>query len=477
MEQIKSPFEPISDRAHRPIAWRLLFPLVWHYLSFPTWLFLVMPHVGCLLTLALTAHIALQGTGNRRTAFFTTVALAAAPWFWVSTGWLTYFDSWLIGGLLVFTFAKSRSAVALACVLTPWIDERFLLGAPLCFLIRTMNLGGDDRGRPWRDIAADGAILFVSGVTYVGLRFALAHWTKSGEVGAYLQEHLNWTRLATCPATRYLEGVWMALRAGWFLVAALLYYVFLSGRRILGAALIVTLLGTIAVALVIAIDIHRSICIVLPAALAGMLILAQHAPRRCQTVLCAIAAANLLLPGAHVLTGARGPVLYLHAEIASWQDPPSVLSPAAWSENGNQLVRKNEIARAEAFFSDALQLDGNWCPAYLGRANVRIALGNLEGAAEDVEQAVRCLPCESLGKHPDDIVLLNATAWLLATNPNASIRNGAEAIKLAERAAQLSDGQETGNPRHLGRCLCRGGAIFRGPANGPQGPGLGHRTK
>ncbi len=43
---------------------------------------------------------------------------------------------------------------------------------------------------------------------------------------------------------------------------------------------------------------------------------------------------------------------------------------------------------------------------------------------------------------PNDVALLNDTAWVLATNPNASIRNGAEAIELAEQAAQLSDRRE-----------------------------------
>ncbi len=47
-----------------------------------------------------------------------------------------------------------------------------------------------------------------------------------------------------------------------------------------------------------------------------------------------------------------------------------------------------------------------------------------------------------LRSHPTDVSLLNDTAWMLATNPNASIRNGAEAVELAERAVQLSDGRE-----------------------------------
>jgi Flp pilus assembly protein TadD len=37
---------------------------------------------------------------------------------------------------------------------------------------------------------------------------------------------------------------------------------------------------------------------------------------------------------------------------------------------------------------------------------------------------------------------LNDTAWLLATSPDASIRNGPEAVTLAERAVQLSHHQE-----------------------------------
>ena len=34
------------------------------------------------------------------------------------------------------------------------------------------------------------------------------------------------------------------------------------------------------------------------------------------------------------------------------------------------------------------------------------------------------------------------SAWMLATNPNASVRNGAEAVELAQRAVELSGGRE-----------------------------------
>ena len=43
---------------------------------------------------------------------------------------------------------------------------------------------------------------------------------------------------------------------------------------------------------------------------------------------------------------------------------------------------------------------------------------------------------------PNDVPLLNDTAWTLATNPNKSIRKGAEAVELALRAAGLCNGRE-----------------------------------
>ena len=38
--------------------------------------------------------------------------------------------------------------------------------------------------------------------------------------------------------------------------------------------------------------------------------------------------------------------------------------------------------------------------------------------------------------------MLNDTAWLLATSPNVSVRNGVEAVELAQRAVRLSAGRE-----------------------------------
>jgi protein O-mannosyl-transferase len=49
---------------------------------------------------------------------------------------------------------------------------------------------------------------------------------------------------------------------------------------------------------------------------------------------------------------------------------------------------------------------------------------------------------EVLRAAPNHLLVLNQAAFVLATSPDAAIRNGAEAVALAERAAGLSQGRE-----------------------------------
>jgi tetratricopeptide (TPR) repeat protein len=47
-----------------------------------------------------------------------------------------------------------------------------------------------------------------------------------------------------------------------------------------------------------------------------------------------------------------------------------------------------------------------------------------------------------LAVDPNHVPTLRRAAWLLATGRDASLRNGAEAVALAERAARLTGGQD-----------------------------------
>jgi tetratricopeptide (TPR) repeat protein len=49
---------------------------------------------------------------------------------------------------------------------------------------------------------------------------------------------------------------------------------------------------------------------------------------------------------------------------------------------------------------------------------------------------------KALLKEPDNVQVLNETAWVLATAPETSLRNGSEAVSLAEHAVQLTSARE-----------------------------------
>jgi protein O-mannosyl-transferase len=101
---------------------------------------------------------------------------------------------------------------------------------------------------------------------------------------------------------------------------------------------------------------------------------------------------------------------------------------------GVAFARRGEDDEAIAYFQKALELKPNYPDA---RNNLSFALSRRE---ESIKALVERR--ESLRSHPNDVALLNDTAWVLATNPNVSLRNGAEAVELAGRAVQLSGGRE-----------------------------------
>ena len=68
---------------------------------------------------------------------------------------------------------------------------------------------------------------------------------------------------------------------------------------------------------------------------------------------------------------------------------------------------------------------------------------------------------ESLKASPDDPNALNDLAWTLATSPVESLRNGREAVKLAERAVKLTRGQEAGALDTLGVAYAESGSFRR----------------
>ena len=106
LAQVEDPWAPIHAPTHRVLAWRFLLPMAWHCLHLTPHLLLAVPHLGCLLDLWLVAWLTHVRLGNWWQTALATQLFALLPWFFVSVGWLGYFDSLLVSGLLVAAFVR-----------------------------------------------------------------------------------------------------------------------------------------------------------------------------------------------------------------------------------------------------------------------------------------------------------------------------------------------------------------------------------
>ena len=93
-------------------------------------------------------------------------------------------------------------------------------------------------------------------------------------------------------------------------------------------------------------------------------------------------------------------------------------------------VRKDSAKAIDAYTS-VLAIDPEQWEALRGRGNVYLNVGKQAEALADYEQVVKL--------NRQDETLLNNLAWLLATSPEAKLRDGRRAIKLATEACKLTD--------------------------------------
>jgi protein O-mannosyl-transferase len=108
--------------------------------------------------------------------------------------------------------------------------------------------------------------------------------------------------------------------------------------------------------------------------------------------------------------------------------------PEAHNNFGNALVRQRRFDEAIDHFQKALDAKPNYEKARINLANAVARREKALAALAERRKALR--------RRPDDLTLLNDTAWLLATDPNASLRNGTEAVEFALRADRLAGGKQ-----------------------------------
>jgi Tfp pilus assembly protein PilF len=135
---------------------------------------------------------------------------------------------------------------------------------------------------------------------------------------------------------------------------------------------------------------------------------------------------------------------------------------------GELLARKGKFDEAITQFRHALQIDLTHAPSHYNLGMVLGRGGDKAGAMAEFQRVLDLLPDHAathfkLGKMLDDqgksseaiahyrkavkngandANLYNNLAWLLATSPEPSLRNAAEAVQQAEWANQLSGGRQ-----------------------------------
>ncbi|RPJ55255.1 MAG: tetratricopeptide repeat protein [Acidobacteria bacterium] len=142
--------------------------------------------------------------------------------------------------------------------------------------------------------------------------------------------------------------------------------------------------------------------------------------------------------GAHVnLAAALGQKGNVREAVPHFRKAVALKPDSAELHNtlGFALLIEQNANEAILHLRKALELAPNMVNAH---ENLGMALFYTQGkTAEAVGHWRQVLRLE-----PNHLPVLNQTAWVLATSPDRSVRNGTEAVMLAERAVQLSGGQE-----------------------------------
>jgi tetratricopeptide (TPR) repeat protein len=99
---------------------------------------------------------------------------------------------------------------------------------------------------------------------------------------------------------------------------------------------------------------------------------------------------------------------------------------------GSALLQKGRLDDAIVQYGQAVQIKPDFADAQYNLGNALLKKGDISGAIPHFQQSAQL--------NPDNINAQGILAWLLATAPQASSRNGNAAVELAQRVNQISGG-------------------------------------
>jgi tetratricopeptide (TPR) repeat protein len=120
--------------------------------------------------------------------------------------------------------------------------------------------------------------------------------------------------------------------------------------------------------------------------------------------------------------------------IAHYQKALTIKSNCAEAHNnlGNAFIQLGRMTEAVAHYQKAVAIKPDFVDAHNNLGNILLQQGQVKEAIPHYQRA--------LAVKPDDADVQNNLAWALATCPEASLRNGNQAVRLARLANQLTGG-------------------------------------
>ncbi len=280
LAQCEAPFRTDVEPA---MEWRLLPPLICHWLGLRGWEALALPWLGAVALVAACAGVLDTGPEARGRALLGTVLAATSSALLVPLGWLGLNDAWVWLALLATAFARRRSWMALACLLGPWVDERFLLGLPLALWVRRQE---QPRDPDW--LAVSGVLPYIA-VRLASMMFA-GESTSAGFLASQLSGSLTWLPYAPL-------GWWMAWRVGWLPLVAAGWELWIRSPSTARNGLVLASL-TLGLNALLASDLSRSAAILLPAVIWAWL---RWSPAVAGPRVACLVLAQLVMPAVHVV--------------------------------------------------------------------------------------------------------------------------------------------------------------------------------
>lgn len=121
----------------------------------------------------------------------------------------------------------------------------------------------------------------------------------------------------------------------------------------------------------------------------------------------------------------------------------------AYNNRGLVFERKGDYEKTLADCNEAIRLNPNFVGFYCTRALAYSDKGDYEKAIADYNEGIHL--------KPDYVDTYSDLAWLLATCPDASIRNGKEAIEYGKKACEMSEWKDASMIDTLAAAYAEGG--------------------